>query len=62
VHHSFFEYASQSVLHCAWTKLLLQEQIAKGKRHPTAVRTVAFKWQRMMFVCWRDRAAYDETT
>jgi transposase len=59
-HQSFFEYASQSVLHCAWAKLFLQEQIAKGKKHPTAVRALAFKWQRIMFVCWRDRVAYDE--
>ena len=62
VHQSFFEYASQSVLHCAWAKLFLQEQMAKGKKHPTAVRALAFKWQRIMFVCWRDRVAYDETT
>jgi transposase len=62
VHQSFFEYANQSVLHCPWAKLYLQEQIAKGKKHPTAVRSLAFKWQRIMFVCWRDRVAYDETT
>jgi transposase len=61
-HQSFFEYANQSVLHCAWAKLFLQEQIAKGKNHPTAVRALAFKWQRIMLVCWRDRLVYDETT
>lgn len=62
VHQSFFEYANQSVLHCPWAKLYLQEQMAKGKKHPTAVRALAFKWQRIMYVCWRDRVAYDETT
>ena len=62
VHQSFFEYANQSVLHCPWAKLFVQEQMAKGKKHPTAVRALAFKWQRIMFVCWRDRVAYDETT
>jgi transposase len=51
VHQSFFEYANQSVLHCAWAKLFVQEQMAKGKKHPTAVRALAFKWQRIMFVC-----------
>jgi transposase len=61
VHQSFFEYANQSVLHCQWAKLFVQEQIAKGKKHPTAVRALAFKWQRIMFVCWRDRVSYDET-
>ena len=62
VHQTFFEYAHQSVLHCAWAKLYVQEQMAKGKKHPTAVRALAFKWQRIMFVCWRDRVAYDEAT
>src|ERR1700686_296697 len=62
IHQSFFEYANQSVLHCQWAKLFLREQIAKGKKHPTAVRVLAFKWQRIMFVCWRDRVAYDEAT
>lgn len=60
VHQSFFEYANQSVLHCSWAKLFVQEQMAKGKKHPTAVRALAFKWQRIMFVCWRDRVPYDE--
>ena len=36
--------------------------MAKGKKHPTAVRALVFKWQRIMFVCWRDRVAYDEST
>jgi hypothetical protein len=36
--------------------------MAKGKKHATAVRALAFKWQRIMFVCWRDRLPYDETT
>jgi transposase len=62
VHQSFFEYANQSVLHSTWAKLYVQGQMAKGKKHPTAVRALAFKWQRIMFVCWRDRVAYDETT
>ena len=48
VHQSFFEYANQSVLHCVWAKLFLQEQMAKGKKHPTAVRALAFKWPRKL--------------
>lgn len=62
IHQSFFEYASQSALHCAWAKLFLQELIARGKSHSSAVRALAFKWQRIMFVCWRDRLPYDENT
>jgi transposase len=62
IHQSFFEYANQSVLHCPWAKLFVQEQMAKGKKHPTAVRALAFKWQRIMFICWRDHVAYDQNT
>ena len=62
VHQSFFEYAGQSALHCPWAKLFLKEKIARGKSHSSAVRSLAFKWQRIMFVCWRDRAPYDEAT
>src|SRR5882724_2620456 len=61
VHQSFFEYASQSALHCPWAKAFIQDQLACGKTHPTAVRALAFKWQRIMFVCWRDRVLYHET-
>jgi transposase len=61
-HQSFFEYASQSVLHCHWAKAFIKDQLARGKTYPTAVRALAFKWQRIMFVCWRDRVPYDETT
>jgi hypothetical protein len=25
------------------------------------VRTLAFKWQRIMYVCWRDRLLYDDS-
>ena len=62
VHQSFFEYAGQSALHCAWAKAFIQDQLDRGKTHPTAVRALAFKWQRIMFVCWRDHVPYDETT
>ena len=35
--------------------------MARGKAYPTAIRALAFKWQRIMFVCWRDRVLYHET-
>ena len=62
IHQTFFEYAGQSTLHCPWAKAFLQQQIARGKSHSTALRALAFKWQRIMFKCWRDRQPYDEQT
>ena len=32
----------------AWAKLFVQEQMAKGKKHSTAVRALAFKWPRKL--------------
>jgi len=40
----------------------VKEQRARGKTYPAALRALAFKWQRIMFVCWRDRLPYNETT
>src|SRR3954447_11100541 len=32
-----------------------------GKRHHAALRALAFKWQRILFRCWKDGVAYDES-
>jgi transposase len=61
VHQSFFEYAGQSVVHCAWAREFYRGKMAAGKNHGTAVRALAFKWQRIMWRCWQDRRPYDET-
>ncbi len=61
-HQSFFEYASQPVLHCSWAKVFIQDQLARGKAYPTAALALAFNPDRFrgMFVCWRDRVPYDK--
>jgi hypothetical protein len=38
------------------------QQRAKGKRRNTAIRSLAFKWIRILFRCWKDRKPYDEAT
>ena len=32
----------------------------KGNPHHTAVRALAFKWQRIIWRCWQDRQPYEE--
>jgi transposase len=61
IHQTFFEYAGQSALHCPWARAFLAAQKARGKSHPTAVRALAFKWQRILFTCWRQHQPYDES-
>jgi hypothetical protein len=33
---------------------------ARGHRHHAAVRSLAFKWIRILFRCWKSRQSYDE--
>lgn len=58
---TFVEWAGQSVRFSFWAKAYYQQQIAKGKPHNTAIRSLAFKWIRIAFKCWKTRTAYDES-
>jgi len=40
--------------------IMYQQQRQRGKDHHAAVRSLAFKWIRIMFRCWKDGAAHDE--
>jgi len=44
-----------------WARAYYQRQRERGKQHHAAVRALAFKWIRIVFRCWLDRVAYDET-
>jgi len=39
-----------------------EQQISKGKSHNVAIRSLAFKWIRILFRCWKNRKPYDEST
>ena len=54
------EWASHSIGFSDWAKTYYQQQRAKGKSHHIAVRSLAFKWIRILFRCWRDRQPYRE--
>lgn len=62
LHQSFWEHAKNSTLYCQWAKTYIEDQVARGKKKSSAYRSLAFKWQRIMFACWRDRTPYDEGT
>ena len=57
---SFHEYAKESVLWCRWAGAYYLQQRSKGSHHHTAVRALAFKWQRVIWRCWQDRKPYEE--
>jgi transposase len=57
---TFHEYANISIRYSIWAKALYEHLRAKGKGHHAAIRAVAFKWIRVMFRCWQERAPSDE--
>lgn len=59
---SFHEYAKESILHSRWAAAFYQQQREKGSPHHTAVRALAFKWQRIIFRLWQDKVVYREET
>lgn len=57
---TFHEYAALSIQRCAWARAFYDQQKAKGKGHAAAVRSLAFKWIRILFRCWQSRQAYQD--
>ena len=57
---TFHEWAGHSIAQSRWAKAYYDAQIAKHKGHHAAVRSLAFKWQRILFRCWKDHQPYDE--
>lgn len=57
---SFHEYAQESILHSRWAAAYYQQQRQKGCPHHTAVRGLAYKWQRIIWRCWQDHTTYQE--
>jgi len=59
---SFHEYAKESIRWSRWAAAYYLQQRTKGAPHHTAVRALAFKWQRIIWRCWMDRKPYAEQT
>jgi len=57
---TFVEWAGQTVVHCPWAKAYYRAMAAKGKSHHVILRALAFKWIRVLWVCWKNRTPYDE--
>jgi transposase len=59
---TFVEWAGETIPRSFWAKAYYEQQRAKGLSRQAALRSLAFKWLRILFRCWQDRAPYDETT
>jgi transposase len=58
---TFHEYAFLSTRKSAWAQAYYRHQREKGVAHPAAVRSLAYKWIRIIFRCWKDSKPYDES-
>jgi len=49
-----------SLNRCEWANKYYRDQRRKGHSHPQALRALAAKWLKIIFVMWRDHQPYDE--
>jgi len=60
IRQTFHEWAGCSIRYCDWARTFYEHQRGKGKGHHAAIRSLAFKWIRIFFRCWRDRVPYSD--
>jgi transposase len=57
---TFHEFADHARKWSTWSKAFYEHLRVRGHRHHAAVRSLAFKWIRILFRCWKNRQSYDE--
>lgn len=60
VRQTFHEFADHSRKASSWALACYRMLRARGLRHHAALRSLAFKWIRILFRCWQTRTPYDE--
>jgi transposase len=60
VRQTFHEFARCSTQYSVWAGAYYQQQRARGRAHHHVIRSLAFKWIRILFRCWQSRTPYDE--
>lgn len=59
---SFHEFAGQSIRWSAWARAFYDQQRQRGNGHHAAVRSLAYRWIRIIYRCWQLRVPYCEET
>ena len=59
---SFHEFAGQSIQYSRWAQAFYRQQRVRGKDHQASVRSLAFKWTRIIFRLWKNQTPYNERT
>jgi transposase len=59
--NALIDFADDSRQRSAWAARIYADAIARGKRHPHAVRILARAWVRVIWKIWQNREPYDVT-
>ena len=57
---TFVEWAGQTVRYSSWAHTYYERMVNKGHKHAAILRSLAFKWIRILWKCWHDHTPYDE--
>jgi transposase len=58
---TFVEWAKESWKHSIWAEAFYRQREEKGCGFHATMRALAYKWIRILWRCWHDGVAYDET-
>lgn len=59
LHQTLVEWAAQTTRFCPWSKAFYEHARERGKGHWSALRSLAFKWVRILWKCWSSHTPYD---
>ena len=57
---SFHEFAAQSIGQSPWARTYYNRRRERGNGHQAAVRSLAFRWIRIIYRCWQTRVPDSE--
>jgi transposase len=58
---SFVEWSALTIPRSFWAAAFYRQQRAAGKSHQAALRSLPYKWIRIVHHCWKHRQPYDES-
>jgi hypothetical protein len=60
VRQSFHEFAKSSIPRSRWARAYYDQQRQRGNKFHEPVRSLAYKWIRIIYQCWQQRVPYNE--
>jgi len=57
---TFHEWARMTIRYSDWARQFFEEQRRRGKSCNAAIRSLAFKWIRILYACWKQGVPYVE--